>query len=460
MTSHKYPESERYWRERHFPPADETLFSTLAEAPAQLNPSERLTLFTLVRSLSPSVAVEIGTFRGGSALIIVAAMDAARHGQLWCVDPRPKIAYDWNRIAHRAHMVEAPSPGAIDIVAGQIPGPIDFAFIDGIHLYDNVVADTKAIIPHLAAEATILYHDATCDVVRRAIDDCLDTVPGLSDGGIICRYFNNELWPRTLVGGMRLLSFRDTSREQRFPIASSTLVKKDAEFGLSPDDEARVRRQLEEWVATGKTPIAIHGSPAERSRVAHLVADFDSYVQAIIDDDPLAHGNACRGWPIVGPREHARFGIRAVLSAGDRQPSWASQVEEKGVAVATPCRDSQPSPRSSVSGTFASGLEELFLQHGTRAIGLFGSRSESQALGGDLVSGVGRFVVTAWIDAESSESSRRLWNLPAVTLRTCDQHKPSIEWIVASSPSSEKRLLEQQGDLDRRGIRVHRIWAR
>ena len=48
----------------------------LSWAPAQLTRADRLLLYTLVFTLRPLRYLEVGTLRGGSALIAAAAMDA------------------------------------------------------------------------------------------------------------------------------------------------------------------------------------------------------------------------------------------------------------------------------------------------------------------------------------------------------------------------------------------------
>ena len=57
--------------------------------PAQLLWEERLMLYALVRGLRPTNLLEIGSFYGGSAQLIHAAMIANGKGHLWCVDINP-----------------------------------------------------------------------------------------------------------------------------------------------------------------------------------------------------------------------------------------------------------------------------------------------------------------------------------------------------------------------------------
>ncbi|MEP0339229.1 MAG: class I SAM-dependent methyltransferase [Alphaproteobacteria bacterium] len=56
--------------------------------------------------------------------------------------------------------VQAVSPeGAAGVMAEQFDGPIEFCFIDGLHTNEQVVKDFKAVQPHLAKDALVLFHD-------------------------------------------------------------------------------------------------------------------------------------------------------------------------------------------------------------------------------------------------------------------------------------------------------------
>ena len=48
-------------------------FEIVHEAPAQMMPSERMLLFALIYGLRPTMALEIDTAEGGSAMMICAA---------------------------------------------------------------------------------------------------------------------------------------------------------------------------------------------------------------------------------------------------------------------------------------------------------------------------------------------------------------------------------------------------
>jgi len=138
------------------------------EAPAQLTPVERMLLFSLVIGLRPKHAIEIGSFRGGSADIMVHAMDLNDHGSLTLIDPTPEISDElWSRIRHRATLIKAASPGAL---AGL---SCDFAMIDATHETQAVKADLAAVRGAMSPGGVVLLHDAHYVEVRRGIEESL-----------------------------------------------------------------------------------------------------------------------------------------------------------------------------------------------------------------------------------------------------------------------------------------------
>lgn len=169
---------------------------------------ERVLLYAVVAGLKPQHTLEIGTFLGGSALIIAAALDDVDAGDLWCVDPEPRVEEaDWARIAHRATMVAAPSPQALTDARAQAGGPFDFALIDGDHSLEGVRRDIAGTLPVLADEAHVLFHDALYHEVRDGIDEALAAHPGeLHDAGMLSTHAsvdeNDVTW-----GGLRMLRF-------------------------------------------------------------------------------------------------------------------------------------------------------------------------------------------------------------------------------------------------------------
>jgi predicted O-methyltransferase YrrM len=174
-------------------------------AEAEMLLPERLALFALVYGVKPRTVLEIGTFRGGSALIMVQAMDANGFGDLCCVDPQPRIPPAvWSAIVHRATLFEGASPGILGQVATAAPDGFDFALIDGDHSYEGALADAEATLPRMAKGGRIVFHDAHFDQVERAIDDFVARHPDISDAGLVS-VEANPVPGEGVWGGLRLL---------------------------------------------------------------------------------------------------------------------------------------------------------------------------------------------------------------------------------------------------------------
>jgi predicted O-methyltransferase YrrM len=187
----------------------------IASAQVLMQPAERLLLFSLVRALRPSRALEIGTHKGGSAMIIVAALDEIGAGTLVCIDPAPVVSEaDWGRVAHRATLLEGKSPDVLDEARAVVGGPIEFAFIDGDHGYGGVLRDIEGVLPLLADGAYVLFHDAHFREVRQAIDHCLMRYAlRLMDCGMLSVEENRDPTQHDVVwGGLRLLRYLQSPR--------------------------------------------------------------------------------------------------------------------------------------------------------------------------------------------------------------------------------------------------------
>jgi methyltransferase family protein len=184
----------------------------VADAPALMIRPERVLLHALVRALRPSRVLEIGTHKGGSTRIMCAALDEIGDGAIVCVDPDPVIEpEDWALLAHRATVVVGGSPDALGQAAALAGGRFDFVLVDGNHGYDFVRRDIDGVLPFLAADAYLVFHDSHYWQVKTAIDDAVAEHGELVDCGDLSREHAREdrlesgnpvLW-----GGLRLLHF-------------------------------------------------------------------------------------------------------------------------------------------------------------------------------------------------------------------------------------------------------------
>jgi len=189
-------------------------FHVVHTAPVWMSMHERVLVYGVTVGLQPERILEIGTFQGGSTLIMCAALDDLDRGRIVCVDPDPRVKpEDWEAVAHRATMVPEPSPEALGKAAEIAGGGFDFALIDGDHTYDGVIRDIEATIPTLADDAHLLFHDAHYFQVRDAIDHELRVHDGaFEDGGMLSVDFSPDVpdadGNEVRWGGLRMLRFR------------------------------------------------------------------------------------------------------------------------------------------------------------------------------------------------------------------------------------------------------------
>ena len=157
----------------HADQIDLTSLEVIKWTPAWLSRAERLTIYTLCFSLRPRRYLEIGTFQGGSALIVAAAMDTVRSdGCMYCVDPNPRMTPEnWARIEHRATLFTGYSPDILPEVYAKAGGPFDFVFIDGDHTYNGVLRDAEGVLPYVTAGTYLLFHDSFFPEVKQGLHD-------------------------------------------------------------------------------------------------------------------------------------------------------------------------------------------------------------------------------------------------------------------------------------------------
>ncbi len=142
-------------------------------APCWMTRAERLLIFTLIFGLRPERYLEIGTFQGGSALIVNAALQASQNpAPMVCVDPDPQIAPEHRqRLAPRMILLKGYSPNVLPEACDRAGGKFDFVLIDGDHSYHGVLRDAEGVLDVLAPRAYLLFHDAFHVDIAQALDE-------------------------------------------------------------------------------------------------------------------------------------------------------------------------------------------------------------------------------------------------------------------------------------------------
>jgi predicted O-methyltransferase YrrM len=139
--------------------------TVLAHGVASLRLDEAAYLYGLVRKSRPRTVVEIGRFRGGSTLLLAAALEDGvlhsydidtRQGRSGAeLDEELIAALERYGLGDRVRLHVADSR-----TADTPEAAIDLLFIDGDHSEEGVRADFEHWRPRLADGGHVLFHDA------------------------------------------------------------------------------------------------------------------------------------------------------------------------------------------------------------------------------------------------------------------------------------------------------------
>lgn len=132
-------------------------------------------LASLVNKLSPEVAVEIGSWAGGSARLLscfckrlfcidhwmhdLSEMGLSVPGEFAKLNPRDRFVQFCKNLEGSLHTEIFPCVGPSETWAAVWRVPIDFLFIDGDHSYEGVKADILGFSPHVRLGGVIAGHD-------------------------------------------------------------------------------------------------------------------------------------------------------------------------------------------------------------------------------------------------------------------------------------------------------------
>jgi len=202
---------------------------------SEMSPRERLFLYTLTLCLNPRRYLEIGSFEGGSALIVCSAMDTLEHGagRIFMVDPDFKVAPEtWRQIEHRATRIVGTSPDALSQAYGLAGGTFDLILVDGAHDLVSAVNDMVAVYKYVSPGGFVVVHDYSYFEVREAVEhvvrqglytDVGTIVDETFDGGQIYeggRHHGKKcLWCGTYVLRRPVESRQSLGLKELFPMA-------------------------------------------------------------------------------------------------------------------------------------------------------------------------------------------------------------------------------------------------
>lgn len=140
--------------------------------------AEKMLLYWLIRDLRPTTVIETGTHRALTSLYMAHALYDNQHGHMTTCDPNPEWGSQGNIDkfpALQPYMTFILGKGK-DLEIKNI----DFAFIDGFHGFVDVIEEVNMLLPKLAENAVVVFHDCwygNTDGVNEALESVgLETV--------------------------------------------------------------------------------------------------------------------------------------------------------------------------------------------------------------------------------------------------------------------------------------------
>ena len=163
-------------------------------------PGELRALYALGLSCSKeALALEIGSYLGASTCYIAAGLSQVG-GHLYCVDTwqnetmpegeRDTFAEFNRNIYPLSDHITIVRKRSEDLNGSDIPNGLSLVFIDGDHSYQAVKQDFERILPFLAEDGVVAFHDVICyQGVSRVIGEAL-----ASGTWKVLGHFSNLLW--------------------------------------------------------------------------------------------------------------------------------------------------------------------------------------------------------------------------------------------------------------------------
>ncbi len=234
---------------------------------------ENYALTQILELLRPRAVVEIGLFRGQTALTLHRALGEEATGAYLGIDPDPvaiataqAVLQQFN-LGQTSRFSQEPSTQA----QGKFPA-LDFALIDGDHAYASVAADFVAAFNALPAGGVIALHD-----VGTPIYGCMQQDPGHLHHQVLPKvlghdarlYCLDSMCRQTTMQQLAGLAFTDTAAEAE-AIARVTMADTVSGWGgmgfvlkLSPTR----RVELGELLAKAPPPLAPAGPPVRQGTI-------------------------------------------------------------------------------------------------------------------------------------------------------------------------------------------------
>lgn len=208
---------------------DDYLYPQLLHGNWQMSHPERMAVAHLLQRIRPKLAIEVGTYQGGSLSLI-----SRFSGWVYSLDIDPKIPAKFAQFTNTTFITES-SVTSLPALLARLQAehaPLEFMLIDGDHSAEGVRCDLNAVLKYQPArEMFVLLHDSFNPECRRgmlaaewstarhvAFAD-LDFIHGkvVQQGGP----FDGELW-----GGLALLVLHPDPQPPVQLLASSDWMQK------------------------------------------------------------------------------------------------------------------------------------------------------------------------------------------------------------------------------------------
>jgi predicted O-methyltransferase YrrM len=177
-------------------------FDVLRSAPCWMTYGERLFLYTFAAGNRPRRYLEVGTARGGSAIIVSTALRdvGAADVEMTLVDTGFDIEPSNRRyLGSRVRYLEGDSSTMIARAAEE-RGPFDLVLIDGDHSYSGAKRDILLAMPAVTPGGYVLLHDAYNLEIAQAIREAVQET-GCVDCGLVCTHGNDMMGAERFTGG-------------------------------------------------------------------------------------------------------------------------------------------------------------------------------------------------------------------------------------------------------------------
>jgi len=160
----------------------------LGQPSPSMPPGELALLCSLVKWKNPKTVVEIGTYKGFTTLHL--SRNTSEMCRIFTVDLPPEAAGQKASRSSDPHLIKESVTS--ERVFGKdskitqiledstsiewariVNRPVDFALVDGSHLYEHVRKDTEAVLKVLAPGGILVWHDYLRVEIRRGVGQYL-----------------------------------------------------------------------------------------------------------------------------------------------------------------------------------------------------------------------------------------------------------------------------------------------